>query len=435
MDVVAIAPEQTPTTGPMGRWSWISLGGRIRALDPAAWVGWALTLGLTTAVALLVLNTPLIPALQELAFAPRSPGEPLSAAELDELLADWFAFARVAGVSVVVGVLCARRSVVLGTVLTIWPFIAIPLFGPFVWGWWVALAAVAVCAAFSRPWRALVPYLLSVVVTVAFNAQYLTALFPDGQGTLGGPGGWWYVFGYSAYSGAAVALSAAIGVGLRSRARSAAARATERRALTIESTVAARAQLARDLHDVVAHHVSLVAVRAESAPYTYPDLGDEARKVLREIATDARSALDELRRVLGVLQRSEGGELAPQPGADDVATLVAEAQAAGQEVELAGGWSDVPATQGYVLYRAAQEGLTNARRHAPGAKAVLTLQQRADVVGFRLANPVTAPGPDGEPGRGLIGMRERVEALGGAVSAGVQDGTFVVVVALPLESR
>src|SRR5665647_2424223 len=281
MDVVAIAPEQTPTTGPMGRWSWISLGGRIRALDPAAWVGWALTLGLTTAVALLVLNTPLIPALQELAFAPRSPGEPLSAAELDELLADWFAFARVAGVSVVVGVLCARRR--------------------------VALAAVAVCAAFSRPWRALVPYLLSVVVTVAFNAQYLTALFPDGQGTLGGPGGWWYVFGYSAYSGAAVALSAAIGVGLRSRARSAAARATERRALTIESTVAARAQLARDLHDVVAHHVSLVAVRAESAPYTYPDLGDEARKVLREIATDARSALDELRRVLGVLQRSEGG--------------------------------------------------------------------------------------------------------------------------------
>ena len=101
--------------------------------------------------------------------------------------------------------------------------------------------------------------------------------------------------------------------------------ATERHALEIESLAGERARLARDLHDVVAHHVSLVAVRAESAPFLHPGLNDDARAVLAAIAADAREALTELRQVLVVLQRtSDESERAPQPTACDVDDLVAE---------------------------------------------------------------------------------------------------------------
>jgi len=443
VDTTAVAPEQAPSrvavAGPLDRLARVAggwgqaFGRRIRVLDPITAVGWLLAVGLALLVAYVLLATPLVPTLRSDTFRvpwtlERLFGTPVSSGRLR----DWIALARPAGVSVVVGVLVARRWVTVGTALAAWPFVAIPLFGTFAWGWWLALAAVAVVAAFTRPVRALVPYLLSVAVIVADVAKELTTFLPTGEGspTALSQGGWWAVFGYSAYSGAAIAVSAALGAGLRSRARTAAARATERRALEVESSSAARAALARDLHDVVAHHVSLVAVRAESAPYSYPDLGEDARRVLADIATDARSALTELRRVLAILRRAEDAPLGPQPGADDVAALVAEARAAGQAVKQAGEWSDVPAGHGYVLYRAVQEGLTNARRHAPGAAVTLTLREGDGVVGFRMANATRVTGPV-EPGRGLLGMRERVEALGGAVSAEVDAGTFVLVATLP----
>ncbi len=420
-----------------------ALGTRVRALDPVPVVGWLIAVGLALLAALATLATPLIPPFNaEWTFRMLTPGEVYSRNEPTELLVGWVLFARIAGVSVVVGVLLARRSVVIGTVLTAWPFLAIPIFGTFVFAWLLGVAAVAVVAAFGRLRRAVVPYLLVVGIFVAFtilapNGRMIETLVPLGTATATGnsPSGWWTVFGVGAYLGLAVAVSAAFGAALRSRARSAAARATERHALEVESTAATRAELARDLHDVVAHHVSLVAVRAESAPFTHPGMDDEARAVLRDIAADARSALDELRRVLAILQRSaDRPELTPQPGVDAVAALVDEARAAGQQVEVVGELSDVPAAPGYVLYRAAQEGLTNARRHAPGAATVLTLTRRDDVVGLRIANPVVTE-PDADPGRGLIGMRERVEALGGAMSAGVEGDTFVVVVSLPLDAR
>ena len=220
------------------------------------------------------------------------------------------------------------------------------------------------------------------------------------------------------------------------QAREATAKAelAERSAVATETRAAERARLARDLHDVVAHHISLVAVRAESAPYTHPDLEPVAREVLADIATDARSALTELRQVLTVLQRSESTELAPQPGALDVDSLIAEARAAGQPIEEAGEWSEVPSAVGYVLFRAAQEGLTNARRHAPGSPVRLVRREGPAVVALTLTNAL----PDGaahliEPGRGLIGMRERVEALGGTFAATVADERFVLAISLPLD--
>lgn len=236
---------------------------------------------------------------------------------------------------------------------------------------------------------------------------------------------------YTVAVGLVVGVAAVVRATRASSRRSRAAAETERHALEVESVAVERARLARDLHDVVAHHVSLVAVRAESAPYTYPGLDDDARRVLGEIAGDARAALGELRQVLAVLQRTDGGARAPQPTACDIAELVAQARAAGQDVTLTGDCRDVPDAQGYVLYRAAQEALTNVRRHAPGAPTTVDLALVADVAGLRVTNPVEGSG-DVVPGRGLIGMRERVEALGGALTAEREGSTFVLVVSLPV---
>ena len=240
-----------------------------------------------------------------------------------------------------------------------------------------------------------------------------------------------------------------------------------------------RARLARDLHDVVAHHVSLIAVRAETAPYTHPGLGAEARTVLAEIAADARRALDELRGVLGILGRSVGAgeDRSPQPTWGDIAALVERSSSSGQPVDLSGDvGAEVDPAVGYVAYRVVQEGLTNARKHAAGAPVRVRLERTAHLavvtvasgggstpaptsprasapvdldetapisglrgpsqVGDRGAGPgtVTAAAASGPAGHGLVGMRERVEALGGRLVAARRDGGFVVEATLPLVS-
>jgi signal transduction histidine kinase len=199
--------------------------------------------------------------------------------------------------------------------------------------------------------------------------------------------------------------------------------------------VGERARLARDLHDVVAHHVSLIAVRAETAPYTYPELQPEARTVLAAIAVDARTALDELRGVLGVLRRAEAGapSRSPQPTLADVATLVRAARTAGEQVTLEGDLTiSVGSTQGYVAYRVVQEALTNARRHAPGQPVVVAVAGEGRQLLVRVTTPYREPSTDRSGARsGLVGMRERVEAVGGVLAAEIRDDVFVVEAKLP----
>jgi signal transduction histidine kinase len=240
-----------------------------------------------------------------------------------------------------------------------------------------------------------------------------------------------------------LAYAAAVGlVGLVAwQMRRSGLRDVERRALSARSgeveeqaaVVGERARLARDLHDVVAHHVSLIAVRAETAPYTHPTIGEEARGVLGDIAADARLALDELRGVLGILGRSGAAERAPQPTWSDISALVERTRSAGVEVEMLGdATADVGAGAGYTAYRVVQEALTNARKHAPGARVVVDLEATSHLLTVTVSTPL----PEGartQPagGQGLVGMRERVEALGGRLLAGPVNDEFVVEAILP----
>jgi signal transduction histidine kinase len=200
-----------------------------------------------------------------------------------------------------------------------------------------------------------------------------------------------------------------------------------------------RTRIARELHDVVAHHMSLIAVQAETAPYRLSDLPESALAEFGSLSGVAREALAEMRRLLGVLRYDQSAALAPQPQLSDLPTLVDAARRAGVSVELAvpGAMSDVPSSVAVCAYRIVQESLSNASQHAPGAAVSVSVDHDAGVVSLRVANgPGEPAGPSqGEPGsgHGLTGMRERVALLGGSLSAGPSaGGGFVVSAVLPL---
>jgi signal transduction histidine kinase len=197
-----------------------------------------------------------------------------------------------------------------------------------------------------------------------------------------------------------------------------------------------RARIAREMHDVVAHHMSMIAVQAETAPFRLPDLPEPALDELAGIATGARQALADMRRLLGVL-RAETDEamLAPQPGLAELPALVETARRAGISVTYtADRLGPVPEAVGLAAYRIAQEALANAARHAPGGAVLVTLHghpERLELV-VRNAPGTTAAAPAAGRGHGLTGMRERAELLGGRlVAAGDPLGGYAVEASLP----
>jgi signal transduction histidine kinase len=199
-----------------------------------------------------------------------------------------------------------------------------------------------------------------------------------------------------------------------------------------------RARIARELHDIVAHHLSVIAVQSETARLTSPELSADARGRFEAIAQTARDALTETRRLLGVLREDVAGEAdrAPQPGLDRVAELVDTARDTGANVRLILQGKVVPLPAGIDLaaYRIVQEALTNARRHAPGADVDVEVSYGADSVALRIRDYGPGTG-DGEllPGHGLVGMRDRATVAGGAFSAAEADGGgFVVEATLPI---
>ena len=231
----------------------------------------------------------------------------------------------------------------------------------------------------------------------------------------------------------AVLLAWGIGETLRLRRESeiqrAATNARLRDLQAAEVVAEGRAGIARELHDVVAHHVCLIAVGAATAPYRLGDVSSDTRAAFEEIAAQARTALEELRGVLGVLRTPDGTALqAPQPGLADLDELIERMQASGMHIGMHTHGSPPPLTAGIELccFRLVQEALTNAARHAPGAPVQIDIDYGSDIT-VGVSNPTTHTWPDRGgtgTGFGLTGMRERVTALGGHLQIGLAENVF-----------
>jgi signal transduction histidine kinase len=203
-----------------------------------------------------------------------------------------------------------------------------------------------------------------------------------------------------------------------------------------QAAMGERARIARELHDVVAHHISMIVVQADTARLATPGMPATGQEHLLSISDTARDAMDELRRVLGVLRDDAGAtiEHAPQPGLDQLDALLDAARGAGTPVRLIRQGRAQPLAAGVDLaaYRIVQEALTNARRHAPGAAVDVELRYADERL--QLAVRDDGPGAAGAAeGHGLLGMRERVATVGGSMRTGPgDDGGFVVEAELPI---
>jgi signal transduction histidine kinase len=308
------------------------------------------------------------------------------------------------------------------------------LFSPLVPGWWrggwpwgpaqlLVLLAVF-CVAGVRCGRAALwwMWVLSLIPWWLWLARDLADL----TGPLGA------TIGFTAVTIAVDSISS------RWRTQRALAAQTERAELerARRAVLEERTRIAREMHDVVAHHMSLIAVRAETAPYRLSDLTEPVRAEFGSLSDVAREALTEMRRLLGVLRDDQPAGLAPQPQLSELSALVDAARQSGVSVQLSvpSALDQVPPGVALCAYRIVQEALSNASQHAPGAAVTVSVDHDAGAVLLRVANGPGGPAlNEHEPGHGLTGMRERVALLGGSLSAGAApDGGFVVSVVLPL---
>ena len=202
-----------------------------------------------------------------------------------------------------------------------------------------------------------------------------------------------------------------------------------------------RNRIARELHDVVAHSMSVINVQASTAQYRIGGLPDQVQQEFDEMADSSRQALGEMRALLGILRGEDAAPKAPVPGLADIPDLVEASRASGAQISYAGheGPAEVSATAGLTGYRVVQEALSNALRHAPGAQVeVRTAVEEAELA-VAVMNSVPEGSSDPAPGSGLglEGIRERVASLGGTVQAGaLAQGGFRVSARIPaVESR
>ncbi|WP_426498720.1 sensor histidine kinase [Streptomyces sp. D54] len=201
-----------------------------------------------------------------------------------------------------------------------------------------------------------------------------------------------------------------------------------------------RGRIARELHDVVAHHMSVISIQAQVAPHLVEHPTEELRENLTGIRENALEALAELRRVLGVLRSedapAQSARHAPQPGLDRLDELVATVRSAGLAVTVSTTGAPRPLSPGVELsaYRIVQEALSNVMRHAPGASAGVAIGHRPSGVTVRVVNSPPDRPATPSPGvrHGLLGMRERTAMLGGELATGpTPDGGWEVTALLP----
>ncbi|MFC5723739.1 sensor histidine kinase [Streptomyces gamaensis] len=213
------------------------------------------------------------------------------------------------------------------------------------------------------------------------------------------------------------------------------------------AVVAERARIARELHDVVAHNVSVMVVQADGAAYVLDAAPDQAKQALETISGTGRQALAEMRRLLGVLRTEdggEGGEYVPQPDVEQIGELIEQVRGAGLPVDyqVEGAPRSLPSGVELTAYRIVQEALTNTRKHGgPDAGASVRLTYFDDGLGLLVEDDgrgaqqelYESGGADGM-GHGLIGMRERVGMVGGTLDAGPRPGGgFRISVLLPIK--
>jgi signal transduction histidine kinase len=204
-----------------------------------------------------------------------------------------------------------------------------------------------------------------------------------------------------------------------------------------EAVADERARIARELHDIVAHSVSIISVQAGAADQYLDRDSARAREHLQTVQRVARDALTEMRRLTGVLREEPAG-YEPQPGLGRVAELVEQARAGGLDVVLheQGERPAVPPGVDLAAFRIVQEALTNARKHAGAVAAEVSVRYSDGGVEVEVANAAGSGGNGDGSGHGLVGMRERVRVYGGTLDAGPRDGGgFRVRARLPLEGE
>jgi signal transduction histidine kinase len=261
---------------------------------------------------------------------------------------------------------------------------------------------------------------------------------------------WWSNEPARAVFGPAVLAVAAVLLGNSMRLRRAYLHELEERAARLEferdqqaqiAAAAERSRIARELHDIVAHSLSVMVAQADGASYTIDSDLARAKGAVLSIAQTGRDALTEMRRLLGVLRESDTGSgVAPQPGVEQLGELVDSVRRAGLRVQLTLTGDPRPLPRGLELtaYRIMQEALTNTLKHG-GANphAWVTIEYGADAVALRIEDDGVGAGAlvgaSSEPGQGLVGMRERAAVYGGSVETGERPGGgFRVVARLPL---
>ncbi|HJA04365.1 MAG TPA: two-component sensor histidine kinase [Candidatus Microbacterium stercoravium] len=198
-----------------------------------------------------------------------------------------------------------------------------------------------------------------------------------------------------------------------------------------------RTRIAREMHDIVSHSLTVMITLSEGAAAQAETGSDLAPDAMRRVAETGRESLAEMRRLLGVLRTpGSAAELAPQPGADGIGSLIAQFRDAGMPVTWRGEGEPIPpGSVSLAAYRIVQESLTNVLRHAPGTRRVDVVSRNADgVITLTIDNDTTHdPAPSDGSGRGLVGMRERAALTGGSLDAGPRpDGRWRVTAVLDI---
>jgi signal transduction histidine kinase len=196
-----------------------------------------------------------------------------------------------------------------------------------------------------------------------------------------------------------------------------------------------RLRIAREMHDVVAHSIGVIVMKAAVANHVYETRPEEGREALGVIESVGRAALGDIEQVLGSLRSEEEAELTPSPGLDDIPRLIENARLADVQVELEHG--PIPALPSAVqlsAYRIVQEALTNIIKHAAPARCTVRITTESGELHLAVINDGAPSRPAGKPGHGLIGMRERAALHHGTLMAGEQpNGGFAVRARLPYQ--